>query len=102
MKTIVQEPVVNSLSARFYRSDLMCERRQVCTNIQLSVISVLIWKDTMLLVFDRSGFMTLATGDMKRTKRSGPRTEPWGTPVHIVVLGEDDESILTKDVRLVR
>ena len=34
----------------------------------------------MLLVFDRSGFMTLATGDMKRTKRSGPRTEPWGTP----------------------
>ena len=30
----------------------------------------------MLLVFDRSGFMTLATGDMKRTKRSGPRTEP--------------------------
>ena len=53
--------------------------------------------------------MTLATGDIKRTKRSGPRTEPWGTPVDIVVLccvdivlGEDDESILTKDVRLVR
>ena len=56
----------------------------------------------MLLVFNRSGFMTLATGDMKTTKRSGPRTEPWGTPVHIVVLVEDDESILTKDVRLVR
>ena len=37
--------------------------------------------------------MTPATGDIKRTKRSGPRTEPWGTPVHIVVLGEDDESI---------
>ena len=55
----------------------------------------------MLLAFDRSGFMTLATGDIKRTKRSGPRTEPWGTPVHIV-LGEEDESILTKDVRLVR
>ena len=54
----------------------------------------------MLLVFDRSGFMTLATGE--KTKRSGPRTEPWGTLVHIVVLGEDDESILTKDVRLVR
>ena len=50
----------------------------------------------MLLVFDRSGFMTLATGDMKRTKRIGPRTEPWGTSVNIVVLGEDDESILTK------
>ena len=55
----------------------------------------------MLLVFDRSGFLTLATGDMKKTKRSGPRTEPWGTPVHIV-LGEDDESILTKEVWLVR
>ena len=56
----------------------------------------------MLMVFDRSGLMTLVTGDMKKTKRSGPRTEPWGIPVHIVVLGEDDESILTKDVRLVR
>ena len=47
-------------------------------------------------------FMTLATGDMKRTKRSGPKTEPWGTPVHVVASGEDDESILTKEVRLVR
>ena len=37
-----------------------------------------------------------------RTKRSGPRTEPWGTPVLIVELGEDDESILTKAVWLVR
>ena len=27
MKTIIQEPVVNPLSARFDRSDLMCERR---------------------------------------------------------------------------
>ena len=42
MKTIVQEPVVNPLSARFYRSDLMCERRQISTDIQLSVISVLV------------------------------------------------------------
>ena len=42
--------------------------------------------------------MTPATGDIKKTKRSGSR----GTPVHIVVLGEDDESILTKDLRLVR
>ena len=41
MKTIVQEPVVNPLSARFYRSDLMCECRQVSTDIQLCVISVL-------------------------------------------------------------
>ena len=41
VKTIVQEPVVNPLSARFYRSDLMCERRQVSTDIQPSVICVL-------------------------------------------------------------
>ena len=41
VETIVQEPVVNPLNARFYRSDLMCERRQVSTDIQLSVISVL-------------------------------------------------------------
>ena len=79
----------------------MCVCRQVSTKIQQSVISVLM-EDTMLLVFDLSGFMTLAIGDMKRTKRSGPRTEPWGTHMQIVVSGEDDESILTKDVRLVR
>ena len=41
VKTIVQEPVVNTLSVRFYRSDLMFERRKVCTNIQLSIINVL-------------------------------------------------------------
>ena len=37
--------------------------------------------------------MTLATGDMKRTKRRGPRTEPppWGTPVFIVVLSEEED-----------
>ena len=52
----------------------------------------------MLLSFDRSGFMTLATGDIKRTKEVGQGR----SPVHIVVLGEEDESILTKDVRLVR
>ena len=33
---------------------------------------------------------------------SGPRTEPWGTPVSMVVEGEDDESIFTKDERSVR
>ena len=47
-----------------------------------------------LVVSDRSGFITLATGDMKSTKRSGPRTDPWGTPMDIVVEGEDDVSIL--------
>ena len=46
--------------------------------------------------------MTFAIGDMKRTKRSGPRTEPWGTPVSMVVEGEDDESIFTKDERSAR
>ena len=55
-----------------------------------------------MLVSVRSGFITLATRDMNRTKRSRPRTEPWGTPVDIVVDGEDDESILTKDERFVR
>ena len=46
--------------------------------------------------------MTFATGDMKRTKCSGPRTEPRGTPVSMVVEDEEDESIFTKDERLVR
>ena len=46
--------------------------------------------------------MTFAIGDMKRTKSSGPRTEQWGTPVSIVVGGEEDESILTKDERSIR
>ena len=41
--------------------------------------------------------MTFATGDLKRTKSSGPRTEPRGTPVSIVVEGDEDESIFTKD-----
>ena len=41
VEAIVQEPVVNPLSARFYRSDLMCERRHVCTYIQLNDIIVL-------------------------------------------------------------
>ena len=53
----------------------------------------------MLLVFGRAGFITLTTGDMMRTKQSGPKTEPWGTPVHIVVLSEDNGSILTKKCR---
>ena len=49
-------------------------------------------------------YITLATGDNMefRTKRNEPRTEPWGTHVHIVVQDEDDESILTKNVRFVR
>ena len=46
--------------------------------------------------------MTFAIGDMKRTKRSGPRTEPWGTPVSMVVEGDDDESIFMKDEWSVR
>ena len=56
----------------------------------------------MLFWFDWSEFMTFAIGDMKTTKSSGPRTEPWGTPVSMVVESEDDESIFTKDERSVR
>ena len=41
VKTIFQEPVVNPLSARFYRSDLMCELRQDKLVPTKSVISVL-------------------------------------------------------------
>ena len=55
----------------------------------------------MLFWFDWSEFMTFAIGDMKRTKSTGPRTEPWDTLVSMVVEGEDDESIFTKDKRLV-
>ena len=45
-------------------------------------------------------FMTFAIGDLK--KSSGPRTKTQGTPVSMVVKGEDDESIFTKDKRSVR
>ena len=43
VKTIVQEPVVNPLGARFYRSDLIFERRQVCTYIIYSWMSSAYW-----------------------------------------------------------
>ena len=42
------------------------------------------WEDTVLFWFDWSEFLTFATGDMKRTKSSGLRTEPLGTPVSLV------------------
>ena len=38
----------------------------------------------------------------EKEKSSGPRTEPWGTPVSMVVEGEEYKSILTKDERSVR
>ena len=41
--------------------------------------------------------MTFAISDMESTKRYGPIAEPWGTPVSLVVEGEDDESIFTND-----
>ena len=47
----------------------------------------------MLYWFDWSEFMTFAISDMKRTKRRGPRTEQWGTPVSMMVEGEDDEHV---------
>ena len=44
----------------------------------------------MLLAWPR--LMTFAIGEIKRT-------DPWGTTVSMVVTGDDDESILTKDER---
>jgi hypothetical protein len=46
--------------------------------------------------------ITSTTGEMNKTKRRGPRTEPCGTPVSEVSQEEDDESILTKDERFVK
>ena len=105
VKTIVQEPVVNPLSARFYRSDLMCERRQVSTNIQPIVIGVPMEGHSVTGIWQ---VRIYDTGDRwyEENKKSGPRTEPW---VHLcILLRWNDESmrmtsqILTKDVRLVR
>ena len=61
------------------------------------------WKDTIPLLFWMSGMNPIAstTGEMNKTKRRGPRTEPCGTPVNEVSQLEDDESILTKDERFV-
>ena len=41
------------------------------------------WKETVVFLFDNSevGWMTLAIGDINRTNKSGPKTEPCGTPV---------------------
>ena len=53
----------------------------------------------MLFWFVWSEFMTFAIGDMKKTKSSGPKAEPGGTPMGMLVEGEDDESIFAKDER---
>ena len=62
------------------------------------------WKDTIPLLFWVSGMspITSTTGEMNKTKRRGPRTEPCGTPVSEVSQEKDDESILTKDERFVK
>ena len=62
------------------------------------------WKDTIPLLFWVSGMspITSTTGEINKTKRRGPRTEPCGTPVSEVSQEEDDESILTKDERFVK
>ena len=62
------------------------------------------WKDTISLLFWVSGMspITSTTGEMNRTKRRGPRTEPCGTPVSEVSQEEDEESILTNDERFVK
>ena len=43
--------------------------------------------------------MTLEIGDMNRTNKRGPKTEPCGTPVGDGVREEDDVSTLTWDER---
>ena len=40
--------------------------------------------------------LTSTTGEMNKTKRRGPRTEPCGTPVDDISQEEEDESILNK------
>ena len=46
--------------------------------------------------------MTLEIGDMNRTNKRGPKTEPCGTPVGDGVREEDDVSTLTWDERWVK
>ena len=62
------------------------------------------WKDTILLSFWMPGIspITSTTGEMNKTKKGGPRTEPCGTPVDDISQEEEDESILTKDERFVK
>ena len=59
------------------------------------------WKETVVFLFDNSelGWMSLEIGDIKRTNRRGPKTEPCGTPVGEGVWEEDDVSTLTWDER---
>ena len=52
-----------------------------------------------IVVTGLARMIMFAIGEIKRTKRSGPETEPWGTPVSMVVTGNDDESISTKGER---
>ena len=50
------------------------------------VISILVGKyNTCYSIKQAIGFMTLAIGNVKRTQSSRPRTNPWGSPVHVVV-----------------
>ena len=46
--------------------------------------------------------ITSTTGEMNKTKRRRPRTEPCGTPANEVSQEEDDESILIEDERFVK
>ena len=51
VKTIIQKPVVNSLSARFNWSNLSSQRWRVSTYIKLSVISILMEGHCVILVW---------------------------------------------------
>ena len=57
-----------------------------------SVSVILVW---LIRIFDICNWWFLK-------KSNGPRTETQGTPVSMVVKGEDDESIFTKDKRSVK
>ena len=70
----------------------------ICTYIQL--MSSTYWLPFRSYSWGMSP-ITSTTGEINRTKRRRPRTEPCGTPVS-EVSQEDEESILTKDERFVK
>ena len=60
------------------------------------------WKEHQVAGFWQVRIYYFGNRWYEKNKKKWPRTEPWVTPVDIVVEGEDDKSILTKDERSVR